>query len=308
MSVPVESNLVMNHRHHSQWQPSRRSLLSASVTALAACATSKPISKAGVQPQAAAKRTVPIGLQLWSVREACAIDVDATLKEVAASGFAGVEFAGHYKYEDDAKGLRKTLDALGLRAEGSHLSVRAFGPERLAKTVDFYKTLGAKFLIVGGDKRFTDPEGSKAYAEEMNAAAEKLKSSNLFCGHHNHTEEFAKVGDTTYWHLFADRTSPDVFLQLDVGWAWAAGLDPIALINRYPGRFKTLHLKVPPGLDVEDPFIGNTRFDWTGVINASVQVGGAEWLMVEQEDYPAGMSPMQSSQASLRGLQNIMEG
>ena len=296
----------MNPRsNNTLWQPSRRTLLSASVTALAACSTS---SKAAVQPQAAPKRTVPIGLQLWSVREACAIDVDATLKDVAASGFAGVEFAGHYKYEGDAQGLRKTLDALGLRAAGSHLSVRAFGPERLGKTMDFYKTLGAKFLIVGGDKRFTDPEGSKAYAEEMNAAAQKLKSSDLYCGHHNHTEEFAKVGDTTYWHLFADRTSPDVFLQLDVGWALAAGLDPIALIKRYPGRFKTLHLKVPPGLHVQDPFIGNKRFDWKGIVNASLEVGGAEWLMVEQEDYPTGMSPMQSSQTSLRGLQNIMAG
>ena len=261
-----------------------------------------------MQPQAVPQRQVPIGLQLWSVREACTIDIDATLKEVAASGFAGVEFAGHYKYEDDAKGLRKTLDALGLRAAGSHLSVRALGPERLAKTVDFYKTIGARLLIVGGDKRFTDPEGSKAYAEEMNAAAEKLKTNDLFCGHHNHTEEFAKVGDTTYWHLFADRTTPDVFLQLDVGWALAAGLDPITLIKRYPGRIKTVHLKVPPGLRGEDPFIGNKRFDWKGIINASVEVGGADWLMVEQEDYPTGMSPMQSSQASLRGLQNILAG
>lgn len=264
-------------------------------------------NRKGAQPKASPLRKVPIGIQLWSVRAACAIDIDATLAEVAASGFEGVEFAGHYKYEGDAKGLRKKLDQLAIRAEGSHLSIRALRSERLAQTADFYTTLGAKLLIVGGDKRFTDPEGSKAYADEMNVAAAALRPYGLFCGHHNHTEEFTKAGDTTFWHLFAERTSPDVFLQLDVGWALAAGLDPIALMRRYPGRIKTVHLKTPPGFKGKDPFIGNQQFDWEEIVSTCVTVGGADWLVVEQEDYPEGLSPMQSAQKSLRGLQNVLE-
>ena len=283
-------------------QSNRRGFVSGSLAALSACSTS---NKRPVQTGLQSK--VPLGLQLWSVRDACTADIDATLAEVAASGFDGVEFAGHYKYEGNAKALRTKLDQLGMRAEGSHLSIRALGPARLSQTVDFYTTLGARLLIVGGDKRFIDPEGSKDYADEMNVAAQALRPYGLVCGHHNHTEEFTKVGDTTYWHLFADRTSRDVFLQLDVGWALAAGLDPIALMKRYPGRIKTVHLKTPPGFKGKDPFIGNKQFDWEAIVDASVKVGGAEWLVVEQEDYPNGLSPMQSAQTSLRGLKDVLK-
>lgn len=275
----------------------RRNVLAA-LAAVSACSSHQrrvptPAGRAGV------------GLQLWSVRDACAANIDATLAEVAASGFEGVEFAGHYKYEADAKALRKKLDQLGLRSAGSHLSIRALRHARLGQTIDFYATLGARLLIVGGDERFTDPEGSKAYAQEMNRAAVALQRHGLFCGHHNHAEEFTKAGDTTYWHLFADRTAPQVFLQLDVGWALAAGLDPIALMKKYRGRIKTVHLKTPPGMKGGEPFIGNRQFNWEEIVSTCLNVGGAEWLIVEQGDYPAGMSPMQSAQRSLRGLKEV---
>jgi sugar phosphate isomerase/epimerase len=254
------------------------------------------------------RQRVPIGLQLWSVRDDCVKDIDATLKSVAAAGFAGVEFTGMYKYEHDGKALRTILDGLGLRAEGVHLSVRALGPSRLAETIAFHKTIGCHLLIVGGDPRFTDPEGSKVFADEMNIAAAALKKEGLFCGFHNHAEEFAKVKETTYWDLFAQRTSQDVFLQLDVGWAFEAGLDPVALIKRYPGRFKTLHLrgKVAKGVRNKLPIIGQDTLDWPGIISACLDGGGAEWFMVEQEQIPAGMTPLSSSKASLLGLQKVL--
>ena len=286
----------MNLQHSS-----RRKVM---VLALAAWA-SRPATSLAARPRAA---KVPIGIQLWSVRDDCIKDIDATLKRVAACGFAGVEFAGFYKYEHNAKALRATLDSLGLQAAGAHLSVRAFQPARLAQTVDFYQTLGCKLLIVGGDRRFTDPEGSKLYAQEMNVAAESLKPAGLFCGHHNHKEEFAQVDNTTYWDLFAQRTSPDVFLQLDIGWVFEAGLDPVALLERYPNRYKTLHLrgKVAAGVPHKLPIIGKDTLNWPGIIGASLNGGGAEWLVVEQEEIPTGMTQLSSSRQSLRGLQQIL--
>jgi sugar phosphate isomerase/epimerase len=255
-------------------------------------------------------RRIPIGLQLWSVRDDCKKDIDATLKQVAQSGFEAVEFAGLYKYQDNAKALRETLDAMGMRAAGNHLSIRALRGERFAQTVKFHQMLGCHLLIVGGDPRFTDPEASKVYAAEMNTASEALKKEGLYCGHHNHKEEFTAVGDTTYWDLFAQRTSQDVFLQLDIGWAFMAGLDPATLIKRYPGRFKTLHLrgKVPPGVANKLPIIGKDTLDWPGILSACRDVGGAEYFMVEQEEIPAGMTALSSSTASLRGLRAILAG
>ena len=79
--------------------------------------------------------------------------------------------------------------------------------DELKKTIDFHQTIGCKFLIVPGDGDFTDPEKSKALAETFNKTAEVLKPLGMACGYHNHTNEFKKDGDNTYWDLFAERTA-----------------------------------------------------------------------------------------------------
>lgn len=216
----------------------------------------------------------------------------------------GVEFAGLHAFEQDVVGLRRVLDDLGLVAAGAHVGSRALGPERIAQTIEKHQALGCKLLIVGGDKRFTDPSLSQEYADLMNVAAEKLRPFGMSCGHHNHTEEFTAVGQTTYWHLFGERTRPEVFLQLDLGWARTAGWDPAALISRHPGRVRTMHVKAKKG---EDPILGQSAYDWRSVLDLAVSRGGAEWLMVEQEDYSAG-TPKQSTERSFRGLRRIATG
>src|SRR3712207_5432916 len=106
-------------------------------------------------------RRIPIAVQLYSVRDACSKDFDGTLKQIAEMGFEGVEFAGYHKYAEDPEGLRKKLDELKLKAAGTHIRAEAFGPDKLKKTIAFHKTIGCRFLIVPGDKRFTDPDKSQ---------------------------------------------------------------------------------------------------------------------------------------------------
>lgn len=264
---------------------------------------------AAAKPKAkGTKKDIPLGLQLWSVREECAKDFDATLAAVAKMGFAGVEFAGYHKYKDDAPGLRKKLDQLGLKAAGTHIGAKFFEGDELKKTIEFHKTIGCSLLIVPGDKRFSDPVESKKYAEVMSKAAEALKPAGMACGHHNHTEEFKKVDNTTYWNLFADRTSKDVFLEMDIGWVREAGLDPVDLMKRYPGRIRTVHIKAKPEKDKGKHFIGQDNYDWKRVLKACAEVGGTEWFLVEQEDYDDGKTPMESSKISLDGLKKILKG
>src|SRR5262249_31063595 len=154
----------------------------------------------------AAPRRIPLALQLYSVREDCARDFDGTLAKVAAMGFEGVEFAGYHNYAKDPDGLRKKLDQLKLKAAGTHIRAAAFAADKLAETVAFHKTIGCRFLIVAGDRRFTDPEGSKEYAKALNDGAVALKPHGMSCGHHNHTDEFKMADGKTYWDLFAERT------------------------------------------------------------------------------------------------------
>ena len=160
-----------------------------------------------------------------------------------------------------------------------------------------------------GDGDFTNPEKSKALAEVFNKAAEILKPLNMACGYHNHTGEFKKVDNTTYYDLFAERTTKDVVLQQDCGWTVAAGLDPVALMKKYPGRMKSTHFK-PAVLDkdkaTKKAYIGQDSVDWPAVITACREVGGTEWFTVEQENYPDGKTPMECTKISLDGLKKIL--
>ena len=58
-------------------------------------------------PQLSQPNRIPIGVQLYSIRDECAKDFDSALRQVAAMGFEGVEFGGYYQYKDDAAGLKR---------------------------------------------------------------------------------------------------------------------------------------------------------------------------------------------------------
>lgn len=279
---------------------SRRQFVKASLVTAAA---------ASLQPWAwAAGRNIPISVQLYSVRGDCAKDFDAALAEVAKMGFAGVEFAGYYNYGSKPKELRRKLDDLGVKAAATHIGTGSLRGEALNRTVEFHQTLGCKFLIVPGDGDFTHPEKSKELAETFNRAAEVLKPLGMFCGYHNHTGEFKKDGGKTYWDLFAERTSKDVVLQQDCGWTAAAGLDPVELIARYPGRTKVTHFK--PAVLGEDkskqPILGGDSVNWAAVLEACRTQGGTEWITIEQEQYLPEKSPMECTRMSLAGLKKLL--
>lgn len=254
---------------------------------------------------------IPIAVQLYSVRKDVDKDLDAVLERVARMGFAGVEFYGnsYFKYNGKAKELRKKLDDLKLKSEGIHVNTAALRGDGLKQSIETSQILGTRFLIVAGDGDFTHPDKSKALAETFNKAAEALKPVGMACGYHNHTAEFKKDGDKTYWDLFAERTGKDVVLQLDVGHAAAAGVDPVELIKKHRGRTGTAHFAphVGKGETGKKAILGQDAIDWKGCITACRQVGGTEWYVLEQESYPDGKSPMECTEMSLAGLNRIMD-
>ncbi|MHB8902158.1 MAG: sugar phosphate isomerase/epimerase family protein, partial [Thermoguttaceae bacterium] len=174
-----------------------------------------------------------IALQLYSVRDDCAKDFDAALARVAKMGFHAVEFAGYHSYSANPQGLRKKLDELGMKVAATHIGTATLVGDKLKETIDFHKVIGCKYLCVPGDGRFSKPDGSKELAEIFNKAAEQLKKVGMATGYHNHTHEFEKDSDKTYWELFAERTTKDVILQQDVGWTTVAGYDPAEMIRKY---------------------------------------------------------------------------
>lgn len=257
----------------------------------------------GVMP----KKKPGIALQLYSVRGDCAKDFDGALAQVAEMGFDAVEFAGYHGYSEDAKGLRARLDELGLKVAGTHIGTGNLTMDKLSQTIEFHQTLGCKYLIVPGDGRFSKPEESKELAEIFNEAAQALEPLGMYCGYHNHTHEFKKDGDKTYWELFAERTGSDVVLQQDVGWTTAAKQDPVMFIRKYPGRSKIIHCKptVVKG-DQGRPIIGADSVKWAEIFQACEDVGGTEWYTIEQEKYLRNTSPMECVKLSLAGMKEIL--
>ncbi|RYY04661.1 MAG: sugar phosphate isomerase/epimerase [Gammaproteobacteria bacterium] len=256
--------------------------------------------------QAAAPTQPKLSVQLWSIKDDVNKDFEGTLKQLKAYGFQGVEFAGSFgKYADDAKGLKAFLDKTGLKASAAHVPFDKLSPENFDKTVAFYKAIDCNMLIIPFDKRANTAEGALEIAKELSAIEAKLAPLGIHTGYHNHKQEMLNTGDTTPWDVIAKNTPASVVLQQDVGWTEVAGKDPVDIIKHYPGRTITTHYKAaaPDEGNKEDPIIGKDTTDWKTLIVANRTIGGTLWLTVEQEVYPAGLTPMQSVEASLKGLQ-----
>jgi len=281
---------------------SRRQFVQTSILAGAAAAAGRAVA-------APAGKKLPLALQLYSVRNDCAKDFDAALKQVAEMGFEGVEFAGYHSYSGKAKELRKRLDDLGLGVAATHIGTGTMRGDELQKTIEFHQVIGCKLLIVPGDGDFTKPDKSEALAEFFNETAAKLKPLGMATGYHNHTHEFDACGDSNHWELFAKRTSKDVVLQIDCGWAAYAGQDPVDLMKRHAGRARSVHFK-PAVMKADEgkkkAILGQDSVDWASVLKACREVGGTEWITIEQEAYPDGKSPMECSKASLAGLKAML--
>ena len=248
-----------------------------------------------------------IGIQLWSVKDDLKQDFEGTLSKLAAMGFEGVEFAGEFgRFTKDPAGLRAFLDRQGLQCASAHLDFAALAGERFQQTTAFYRTLGCRNLVIAWDQRGASNEGAAAIARELAALSGKLKPLGLRIGYHNHAQEMTGPDGRTPWDTIAGGTPQQTILQQDIGWTVFAGKDPVVMIGRYPGRTLTSHFKakLPEGVE-GTPIIGQDRTDWPAVYAAARAEGGVEWIVLEQEEYPEGMRPLDAVAASMRGLQAV---
>ncbi len=266
-------------------------------------------------PVATKKATTPkVALQLWSIKDEVRADFKKTLKTVAHLGFEGVEFAGDYgPYKDDPKGLKRFLKRLGLQVAGAHVGAAQLSPAAYDETVKFMRALDCPRLIISSDPRALKAETVMAFAAELSDLSQRLAQVGIAIGFHNHSGEMLRVKSdeaASFWDVIATNTPQQVVLQQDVGWTSVAGRDPVLVMQRYPGRtvsthFKSKALARDSSSDFR-PLIGQDSIAWHDLVRATRQVGGTEWIVLEQEDYPAGMSPIESVQASLQGLRAVM--
>ena len=237
---------------------------------------------------ARAASTIPVGLEMYSVRNTLAKDLNGTVRAVAASGYQGLEFyAPYYDWApNQAKEMRKLLDDLGIRCFSTHNDSGYFAPEKLFHTRELNLILGSRYVVMASSHESSNADGWKRVADVLNEAGHRLGTDGLNVGYHNHQAEFRPSGDGVRpMDIIARNTNSSVMLQLDVGTCIEAGSDPVAWIKTNPGRIRSMHCKEwsPDPAKGYSVLFGEGVAPWKQLFEAAENGGGIEYYLVEQE-------------------------
>jgi sugar phosphate isomerase/epimerase len=234
----------------------------------------------------AAGSKIPVGLELYSVRDELKKDSEGTVRAVAQMGYECVEFfAPYFEWsEAQAKQMRKLMGDLGIKCYSTHNDEDYFSADKISRARDLNLILGTRYMVQAWSNPKPDAGGWKDLAERLNAAADQLAPSGLKVGYHNHDAEWKTVEGRRPMEVLAANTRPAVMLQLDVGTCVAAGADPVAWIRDNPGRIHSIHCKdwAPEPVGYKALF-GEGKADWKGIFQAAESVGGVEFYLIEQE-------------------------
>lgn len=237
--------------------------------------------------RAPAAKSIPVGLELFSVRNALKQDLAGTVRAVAKMGYQGVEFYAPYFdwTEAQTKQIRRLLDDLGIRCFSTHNNSAYLTKENIQRARDMNLILGSTYVVMASAQPKPGLGGWKDVADALNFAAEQLEPSGLKAGYHNHRVEFVPVENQRPIEILAKNTKPSVMLQLDVGTCLEAAVDPVAWIRSNPGRIRSLHCKdwSPDSAKGYTVLFGEGEADWKGIFAAAESVGGVEYYLVEQE-------------------------
>ncbi len=253
------------------------------------------------RPPAPAKK-IPVGVQLYSVRQVAAKDFVGAIEAVGKMGYKGVEFAGYYGWDAKPQELRRLLDANGLKCCGTHTGLDTITGDNLKATAELHSVLGNTFLIVPS-LQAPDAQGWVDLAKRFNETAAKAKPLGMRIGYHAHAGDFRKLGETTPWEIFFDNTNADVIMQIDTGNCMSGGGDPVAILKKYPGRSATVHLKEFGG--PEAAVIGQGVVRWPEVFEVCETTAGTSWYVVEHE---VGADPVGNVRGCLEGLRKMGRG
>jgi sugar phosphate isomerase/epimerase len=253
-----------------------------------------------------------VGLQLYTIGKESREDLLGTVRNVAAMGYDGVEFAGYHGIE--LTEIRKVLDGTGLKAAGTHFGLKALDQD-YQKIVDDAKVIGIPVIGVPLLPRseFETEDACNRTAEKLNQAGQKLKESGLKFMYHIHGGEFPPVGSTTGLERVIELTDPAlVWLELDTYWVEKDGIDAVEFYKKVGERVFTVHFKdLVSKTDLRDTEVGTGYIDFPSIIKEA-KTCPTEWFVVEQEDWDQrpteeAISPMQSVEVSLKNIREMME-
>ncbi len=286
---------------------SRRDFL----TTMAVGAAALRPARAADPPEVKTRLNGPVGLQLYSLREALKKDVPGTLAKVRALGIREVESAG--TWGQSAEEHRAALDKADLVCRASHIGLDKLQGDAAAAFKEV-KTLGARWVVcpwIPHDKVFGRENALKA-AEAFNGVAKAAKGEGLRFAYHCHGYEFVPSAEGTLFDTLVGATDKDlVSYEIDVFWAKAGGGDPTKVVEKLSGRVPFLHVKdmkkglsFAPGSSGSEKdsnvVVGTGQVDWPSVLRAAVKAGTEVYYIEDESPDPLAQIP-----ESLRYLEGL---
>ena len=248
----------------------------------------------------------PLGVQLYSFRDAFKTDVPGTLARVRALGFKEVELAGTYGMT--AQQFRQALDSAGLSATSMHIGYEQFR-DSLESVLAAAKVLGPKDV---GTAWIPHPNGpitvalAKQAAADFNRWGKAARAQGLQFFYHVHGYEFKPgAGGVLPMDVLMKETDPEaVKFEMDVFWASLPGNDPVVLLKKYPGRWKLMHIKdMKKGVatnvhtgsanpDSSEVPTGTGQTDYRAVLRAAKDVGVERFYIEDETARPFDTVPL----------------
>ncbi len=226
------------------------------------------------------QRSIPLGLQLYTVRHDLDNDYEGTVKKVRDIGIRHVQASLNQSGRNSAQ-QKKLYDSLGISWESIHaggddLRIKLDATIAEAKSVGI-RNITCSFALYPAERAafMAGPtvDDWKKNADAFNKIGAACKAAGLSFAYHNHNVEFRKVGDVVPYDLLLQQTDPAlVQMEMDIGWVVAGGADPVAYLAKYPNRFYSLHIK-----DLKNQGIPNTNMK---MISAIIGKGIVDWSKV----------------------------
>lgn len=244
-----------------------------------------PFGAASASTLATPGAHVPIGLELYSVRNELEKDLMGTVEGVAKMGYECVEFyAPYYNWTAGyAKQVRKELDDLGIRCYSTHNDSHSFTTDGIGKAMELNKILGARYIVMAHPGEVSGMDGWKRVADMLNQANHTMAAQGLHAGYHNHDAEWKLVEGQKPIEVLAAGTDKSIMLQLDVGPCLETGNDPVAWIDKNPGRIRSMHVKDWSPEKGYRVLFGEGVGAWKKIFAAAESAGGIEYYLIEQE-------------------------
>jgi sugar phosphate isomerase/epimerase len=233
---------------------------------------------------------LPIGCQVYPIREALGKDFEGTLRQIAAMGYLTIEMCSPPGYEGSGFGplvkmkaseMRKTIQAAGLRCESCHYQFREL-KENLDDRIAFAKQLGLRQMVLSTFGLRNDApmaEWTRA-AGELNKIGEQTRKAGIQLGFHNHNFEFREIGGVLIYDQLMGEFDPKlVKMQFQVA-VISLGYEAAKYLGKYPGRFLSLHLADWSPAEKKSVPVGAGAVNWRDLF-AAAKTGGVKNYFVE---------------------------